>query len=225
MREPETIWRIKDPIRLQGERRRAEITVRILKPQRSELILDVGCGEGYQTSHFVGHGASIIGVDISQDRLKEAKEKVACVDFVCASSERLPFKNQVFDKVTCLELLEHLWVPSQTIREIKIVLKERGTCIISVPYRQIILTTRCIHCGRQTPLWGHLHMFDEHRLVSLLPNIFTLIRSIRICSPPSCLPVFDFLPTGLWRLLDRLAGSLPYTKPSWFISEIKKESK
>ena len=110
--------------------------------------------------------------------MKVAKRRVKSADFVCASSERLPFRIQIFDKVTCLELLEHLSNPRKTLEEIELVMKDAGTIVISVPYRERIVATRCIHYGKLTPLLGHIHSFDERKLSSYLPWHLRIIRHI-----------------------------------------------
>jgi ubiquinone/menaquinone biosynthesis C-methylase UbiE len=216
------IWESEDPIRLQGERRRAEVTVGILEPKGNDLILDVGCGVGYQISYVAEHSRQIVGLDVSIERLKFAKKKVKGVGLVCASSERLPFKPQIFDKVTCLELLEHLEDPGKTIVEIEVVLKRAGTLILSVPYKQRILVTQCIHCGKLTPLYGHIHSFDEYKLTSLLPENLKAVRFVYIGTVVSAYPLFSGLPTKLWKLIDDCSKVLPAVKPSWFISKIRK---
>lgn len=218
------IWEIKDPIRVQGERRRAEITANLLKPRSGDLILDVGCGGGYQTSYMARPATFIVGIDISKDGLKKAKSRVKDADFVHASSEKLPFRFEIFDKVICLELLEHLSNPRKTLEEIESVMKEAGTLVVSVPYRERIVATRCIHCGKLTPLWGHLHSFDEQRLSSLLPRNLWTMRHIYAGTVLAAYPLFAFLPTRLWKIVDNFGRMLPAMKPSWLISKIRKRS-
>lgn len=48
-------------------------------------ILDLGCGTGFSTGYFFQHYADseVIGVDISSEMLKKAKEKYPQVQFVC----------------------------------------------------------------------------------------------------------------------------------------------
>ena len=48
-------------------------------------------------------------------------------------NEKLPFKSSTFDAVIGLEVLEHLYNPYETMKEIKRVLKPNGQAIISMP--------------------------------------------------------------------------------------------
>ena len=219
---PYVIWEVKDQIRFQGERRRAEITTHLLKPQRGDLILDVGCGEGFQISYISQSSTNVVGIDLSMERLKEARKRLKRPDFLCASSESLPFKPQIFNRILCLELLEHLQDPSETLEEIEFVLKEAGTLIVSVPYKEHIVSTQCIHCGKLTPLWGHIHSFDEQKLVSLLPDSFRVVQFVHTGTVVGAYPLFSSLPTGLWKLVDDFSRVLPGVKPSWFLAQVQK---
>jgi ubiquinone/menaquinone biosynthesis C-methylase UbiE len=216
------IWEVKDPIRLQGERRRAEVTARILRPEPDDIILDVGCGDGYQISYILGRASRIIGIDLSRARLENARKRIRGADLVRASSEQTPFRQQIFDKATCLELLEHLSNPSVTLQEIESILKEDGILVVSVPYRERIISTECIHCGKPTPLWGHIHSFDERKLASLLPRNLRTIHQIYTGTVIAAYPLFSFLPTSIWKLIDDVSRFLPGMKPSWLVSKIRK---
>jgi len=217
------IWTIKNPIAKHSQRRRAEVTAHLLQLQQDDSILDVGCGDGYQLNYIVGQTQSIIGIDISLKKLKVAKKRVSGVDYVCASSENLPFQHRIFSKVMCLELLEHLPNPAKTLKEIERVLKNVGILIVSVPYEEHITFIQSTS-GKLTPLYGHLHSFNKQKLASLLPNNFAILHQVYICNTMASYPIFAFLPTSLWKLLDSLTGKLPAMKPTWFISKIKKNN-
>lgn len=218
-----SIYEITNPILLHAQRRRAEVTRSLLQPQTSDMILDIGCGVGYQMSYFANEPTQIIGIDISKLKLKMAKKSVRNADFICASSLRLPFKPEIFDKVLCLELLEHLKHPSKTINEIDSVLKKKGILTISVPYKEQIILTQCIHCGKPTPQWGHLHSFDEQKILNIFPQNYNLLKYERICTPVSAYPLFAFLSTRLWKFIDTFSRMLPYTRPYWIVSKIQKQ--
>ncbi len=194
----------------------------LLKPRYDDIILDVGCGEGYQLSYFACSVGSVVGVDIAKEKLEEAKERIKVGEFIQAVSEKLPFRLRVFDKVMCLELLEHLKDPSATLDEINEVLSKRGTLVISVPYRERIVMTQCIHCGKLTPLWGHIHSFDEKKISSILPSNYVLICFEYIGSLISSHPFFKFLPTRIWKTVDDILRHFPGERASWIISKAQK---
>lgn len=215
-------WDVTNPILLHEQRRRAEITRLLLGPQSNDTILDVGCGDGYQISYFANLVSQVVGVDTSKRKLKKAKGSVPEPEFICADSSKLRLRPRVFDKILCLELLEHLEHLSETIDEIDLSLKKKGILIISVPYREKIIQTRCVHCGKLTPLYGHLHSFDEHKIFKILPPKFNLLKRELICTPASSYHLFAFLPTRLWKIVDSLSRSLPGVRPYWIISKVEK---
>jgi SAM-dependent methyltransferase len=60
-------------------------------------LLDVGCGTGAHTAAFAEHGWSPVGVDISEDQLRLARERG--VEVVQADATDLPFDDVSFDAV------------------------------------------------------------------------------------------------------------------------------
>jgi len=118
------------------------------------LILNVGCGQSY-----VGD----VRLDVQRTR---ATTNVGDAHF-------LPFRDCVFDKILCMEVLEHLSSPSKGIMEMRRVLKGDGTLVISVPnvteWRRILSIHRhptTIHC----PETKHRQAWDAvafHHLTDL----------------------------------------------------------
>lgn len=91
----------------------------------SDKILDVGCGEGVLVEEFRSKGYNIYGMDLNY-----ASDTVQRGD-VCY----LPFKNESFKYVLCLDLIEHLYLRDQenAVREIYRVLIEGGEAIMTIP--------------------------------------------------------------------------------------------
>ena len=124
----------------------------------------------------------------------------------------MPLREGSVDKVIMLEVLEHLPIESQRrlCKEIDMVLKKGGTLIITVPYKEQITYTRCIHCGKLTPLWGHLHSMDEGKVSQLLPKNYALISSYHFPNVEivSASTIFQHLPFRFWLLLNNLLGRI-----------------
>ena len=71
--------------------------------KRNASILDVGCGSGAGLLNFVrlGFGASSLsGVDISADRVAEAKAAVPSADIRCESADQMSYADATFDLVS-----------------------------------------------------------------------------------------------------------------------------
>lgn len=119
-------------------KRRARWLVEELKPKRGDRILDVGCGDGYYLHLLsaLGLGLNLVGADSdkralvsAEKNLKDKKVKLVFGDIM----ERLPFEDEVFDKVVMSEVLEHLPDDEKGLLEVERVLKKGGILVISVP--------------------------------------------------------------------------------------------
>jgi ubiquinone/menaquinone biosynthesis C-methylase UbiE len=71
-------------------------------------ILDIGCGTGNTLIPFLLYGAkpkNCYGIDILEDRIKEARAKLPNMTFICCSAEDIPFEKDSFDLVTMFTCL------------------------------------------------------------------------------------------------------------------------
>jgi ubiquinone/menaquinone biosynthesis C-methylase UbiE len=111
-----------------------------LKFVSDKQVLDIACGTGYGTRIISNLARYVIGVDVSLDALRLAKQhNSSCktVDFVLADATYLPFRDSVFDAVASFETVEHVKNYRPFLHEIKYILIENGTLIISTPNSQI----------------------------------------------------------------------------------------
>jgi len=75
-----------------------------LKENVSGRTMEIGCATGYITEYV---GADV-GLDLNQFRIRFAKKKYPTKDFIVASAEFLPFKDNVLDMILVPEILEHV---------------------------------------------------------------------------------------------------------------------
>lgn len=104
--------------------------------QKQDVVLDLGCGNGQNTLKASKFVKRAVGVDYDNFLLNIAKKtaKTKNVDFKKLNLEdKLPFKNNTYDKVIFLDVLEHLNKRDQIIREVKRVLEKNGLLFIGVP--------------------------------------------------------------------------------------------
>lgn len=89
---------------------------------KGKRVLDVGCGGGILAESMARRGADVLGIDLADKSLKVAElhKLETCVNNVnyrFVSAEQLATEEQeTFDVVTCLEMLEHVPDPAQTIQ-------------------------------------------------------------------------------------------------------------
>jgi malonyl-CoA O-methyltransferase len=89
-------------------------------------ILDVGCGIGAFEQQLPD--LNIIGLDISEDMLNEARTR-SDKTFIQGNAERLPFDDDIFDAVFTVATLEFLDDYQQAIKDIARVTKLHGKFI------------------------------------------------------------------------------------------------
>lgn len=127
----------------------ATLAVPLLKmTERTDpLVLDVATGTGRLPLALLSHrdfDGHIIGLDLSRAMLAVAAEKLndtvidtlegappPHVSLIWESAERLPFIDDAFDAVTCLEALEFTPDPAQTLHECVRVLRPDGVLLIT----------------------------------------------------------------------------------------------
>lgn len=124
---------------------------RVLPP--APRVLDLGSGQAPYKAFFASRQY------VTADLFSRA-------DVRCAAGG-LPFSNAAFDVVLCTELLEHVPDPEATLREIRRVLRDGGTLLLTTP-----LT------------WGVHAVQDYHRwtrlgLVQLLGTYGFRVRELR----------------------------------------------
>jgi ubiquinone/menaquinone biosynthesis C-methylase UbiE len=112
--------------------------LKLFKIKRSDYILDLGCGDGLNISILRKMGRKkIVGIDISDELLREARRINPGVKVLLASAEKLPFKNNTFDIVLVDSVFHHLMRYGKTVKEIKRVLKPSGRLCFSEPHKSI----------------------------------------------------------------------------------------
>ena len=82
-----------------------------------QKMVDVACGSGQSTFYMANLFSKVIGVDISQAQVNQAREKSKQlkynnVEFRVGSAEDLPFEDNTVDMITCAQALH--WLDEKT---------------------------------------------------------------------------------------------------------------
>jgi ubiquinone/menaquinone biosynthesis C-methylase UbiE len=101
---------------------------------KGKIILDAGCGAGYKALALAeaNPGAKIVCIDISEQSLKIAEERLKFhgfsdnIEFHVLSIEDLPSLGMQFDYINCDDVLYLLPEPAIGLRAMKSVLKPEG---------------------------------------------------------------------------------------------------
>lgn len=102
----------------------------------SASVLDVGCGAGILAEALAARGAVVTGIDLAAESIAVARRHAAdrglTIDYRLAAVETLAEQAPAsFDVVTCLELLEHVPRPAETIAACARAVRPGGTVFLS----------------------------------------------------------------------------------------------
>jgi 2-polyprenyl-6-hydroxyphenyl methylase/3-demethylubiquinone-9 3-methyltransferase len=123
-----------NPLRLHYIERAVGLAAKLgLAPKN---VLDVGCGGGILSEAMAHAGARVLGIDLSRAVLDVAElhalESRIEVRYREISAEELARERRAeFDLVTCMEMLEHVPDPAQTLGALAALAKPGGDVIVS----------------------------------------------------------------------------------------------
>jgi ubiquinone/menaquinone biosynthesis C-methylase UbiE len=107
-----------------------------------KTVLDAGCGAGLGTVFMAESGAHwVLGVDISAETiLHAAQQKRDNMAFEVTDCTHLALRDESFDMVCSLELIEHLAQTEQYLSEVCRVLGPEGYYFMSTPNQKVSST-------------------------------------------------------------------------------------
>jgi len=187
-------WNVRNSYR---EQYRFFRSYNLIKKNKYNIILDVGCGEGYFPNILKRIGEEVIAVDISSTAINRARARFSNeIKFICGDIRDLKFRNDSFDLICCLEML--YYVPRGDIKKIFNLfftfLKDNGHLLVSsyiTPFfnRKLSLT--------------NIPYFTYDEIITEMKNFFIPISIIPMNTHIPCLCYLDFI---FWM---RLTKALP----------------
>lgn len=150
------------------ERRNTRVTIlnNVLdkKYKKNMELLDIGCGFGEVLSRIPSQWKKY-GIDYSESNVNVATKILGNeVNIQQGSIYNLPYKDNQFDVVICLEVLEHIEQDEIALKEINRVVKKDGLFIIAVPHT--------FYWPKYKNLIGHFRHYSRESLVEKLKQSF-----------------------------------------------------
>lgn len=185
---------------------------------KSDIILDVGCGNGQNSIKTSYSVKKVIGVDLNKQlliqALKEAKRrKRKNISYKTFDLEtRLKFQDNFFNKILFLDVLEHLKNRDQILMELKRIIKPGGFLFLSVPNSQTSwkkLQRKAGFCSYSDP--DHKIEFSKIQIVRLLEKHGFFIKDIGLGK-------FDIPLRGLVDILGAISLSFYRIVTTWRIN-------
>ena len=141
-------------------------------------ILDIGCGSGIIMREVLTRGHNVVASDISEAMIREAKRNTTDLPvdkkkFLVGDMNNIAAREQEYDFILCVGVLQYQKNDKKSILEISRVLKNNGFAIITVPN-----------------LFRFRIFFDPYYYVKFIPRIIRKIH--RKISPRPIDPVKSF---------------------------------
>jgi ubiquinone/menaquinone biosynthesis C-methylase UbiE len=149
----------------------------------AEHALDLGCGDG-RLSAFLSAG-SLTAADVSSVAVRRAAGRLPDAEVALVGvDEPLPFVDNEFELVLCVEVLEHVRDVQLFLSEVRRVLRPGGGLALTTPAwsRWIALWRVLFGAGFERefdPLSPHLRFFTKRSLAQVLDALGFTVDSIK----------------------------------------------
>ncbi len=150
---------------------------------KGRVILDAGCGTGYKSLVLAeaNPGAKIVGIDISEESIKLAKQRLKYhgydhAEFHVLSIDELPKLDWQFDYINCDELLYLFPEPSLALQAMKAVLKPEG--IIRSNLHSAIQRFNYFRAQKVFKMMGLMNENPEDLEMEIVVNIMKALRDV-----------------------------------------------
>jgi ubiquinone/menaquinone biosynthesis C-methylase UbiE len=130
----------------------------------ADRALDLGIGDGRVATEI--KTAKLVGADVSQVALDRARKRLPDAELTLVEpDEPLPFADNEFDLVTCIETLEHVRDVQLALSEIRRVLRPGGRLALTTPASS---RWRVLFRGVEHPFSPHIRAFSRRSLRTTL---------------------------------------------------------
>lgn len=97
---------------------------------QGKTVLDLGCAGGFMAEALEARGAQVTGIDPAADAIAAAQAHAAqtgkAIRYDVGVGEALPYADDSFDAVVCVDVLEHVQSLPQVVAEVARVLRPGG---------------------------------------------------------------------------------------------------
>lgn len=107
---------------------------------KGKAVLDAGCGVGDGTYMLAEAVKNITAIEADKEALHKARQEFnhPNIDYAVCDCRSLCFRNEAFEAVVSLEVIEHFKEQEIFLSEMLRVLKKGGVAVISTPNREMI---------------------------------------------------------------------------------------
>jgi 2-polyprenyl-3-methyl-5-hydroxy-6-metoxy-1,4-benzoquinol methylase len=174
-------------------------------------VLDIGCSSGYLARRLVERGARVVGIDVDERAVAEAREVCEEVLVGDVESMELPFQEHSFDAVLCGDVIEHLRNPEAFLTRVRPLIRPGGRLVLTTPnvanwaMRLGLLAGRWHYTDRGILDRTHAHLFTKKTLEQTLERAGYRIVELDVTAP---------VPKVGTALVERAAHAVARLRPS-----------
>jgi ubiquinone/menaquinone biosynthesis C-methylase UbiE len=156
-----------DPLQVKLHQMRYDFVLDRLPPDSK--VLEIGTGAGIFTKQILPKCGDYTGVEFDPAACEIARRNAGpAAHIIEGDARKLPFEDNQFSFIVCLEVLEHLGDYAAGVKNFHRCLNSSGTAVLSVPYRRI--------GGKSDVNAFHVYEPGELELVSLMRQFFGIVE-------------------------------------------------
>ncbi|NXG91628.1 CRG1 methyltransferase, partial [Stercorarius parasiticus] len=180
----------------------------------AELVVDVGCGSGQGTRFLSEHFRKVVGTDISEAQIQEARD-APCppnVSYLVCPAEELPFEDASVDLLASFTAA-HWFDTEKFMREAKRVVKPGGCVAIST--YTLDVSVRYGNCSEKLTKvfresWDQLLKYSHERVKHVLENYKEIFEALPFPDKRRITDIFDKIPMTVAGVVGYLESVSPY---------------
>ena len=176
---------------------------------QGKSVLDLGCAGGFMAEALAHKGARVSGIDPAQDAIQAAKHHAKAsnldITYDVGVGEHMPYSDDTFNIVVCVDVLEHVRDLSQVLAEVARVLKPGGLFLYDTINRNPIARLATITVAEDMLRLLPKNTHDPAMFIKPLELRTAMINAGLTVGPQTGLG-----PRGLNRQFDITFGPLPF---------------
>ena len=172
-------------------------------------VLDVGCGQGFESARFLAPDREVVGADYSPEATATARQRYGREGLRVAQMDAtaLGFHTGSFDGVCSSHLIEHFRDPEHHVAEMARVVRDDGVVCVLTPNKPTDF---------ENPF--HVHLFDRAELRAMLERHFGEVWLGGVDAAPHVKADFEARRLKAAKLLRLDAFDLRHRLPhSWYV--------
>ena len=177
--------------------KRLQLAYEFAIKNNSEAVLDFGCGSGVLSYALAGICKKVVALDIETAPLNMIKEKIAFpsnIEFLDKDIATIDFKDQKFDLIIALDVLEHVKDLDFYIEQFKKILAPSGAILVSGPTENLFYKIGRKLAGNK--FTGDYHVTDIHHIRRQFEKTMEVTTEARLLWPVTLFELFSARKSG-----------------------------